>query len=286
MANIPSIESSLYAANSVADVINRYQTVLQEDGSVESLLVSAKLQEVLSMISDVNFLSEILSIFDELYQAIVENYPDLYFILEGRRKSLLRTVAKIYSLVENNRSLDDIRDIYAFRLILLDDSPEEQVDNCYLLMNKLIPFFIRKGFIPCEAAAPAGTKGFSKSDYPSIVVPERSLLNPSFSSSVKDYIISPKRKGYQSLHIAFRDPVSGRCFEIQIRTFSMHVHAESGDANHLDYETEKYDAILFEKEKIKMRGFRVGADGSISDMIGLLHSQNIIARQKTLPYAI
>ena len=283
MSNIPSIEPYLYEGSSIPDVINHYLVALQEDSSVESLLVAAKLQEVLSMISDADFLTEIRSIFDELYDAILVNLPELFFCLEGRRKSLLRTVAKIYSLIDRKRSLDDIRDVYAFRLTLLDTDPWDQVKNCYLLMNRLIPFFIKKGFIPCEAEPLSGTEGFSVEKMPSVAVPTLQLLDSTYETVVKDYVRTPKDNGYQSLHVALRDSKSGRCFEIQVRSFSMHVHAESGEACHKVYETQKYEAIPFDPTRIVMRGFQIGPDGTIYDAIGLSQSLNIIARQKTLP---
>jgi len=52
--------------------------------------------------------------------------------------------------------------------------------------------------------------------------------------AVEDYIESPKRNGYQSLHAVLRD-ASGRRFEVQVRTRGMHRVCETGRADHQLY---------------------------------------------------
>lgn len=142
MSNILSIEPYLYQGNTITEILNLYVAALRQDSSETSPVVAAKLQEVLAMISDTDFLSEIRIIFEELYQKICETSPDLCFVLEGRRKSLLSTVAKIEALLESHRSVDNLQDVYGFRLTLLDSDPWDQLENCYQLMNGLIPFFM------------------------------------------------------------------------------------------------------------------------------------------------
>jgi len=50
----------------------------------------------------------------------------------------------------------------------------------------------------------------------------------------KDYVAAPKANGYQSLHDTVLLPC-GRLMEVQIRTASMHRHAERGAASHARY---------------------------------------------------
>ena len=203
------------------------------------------------------------------------------FHLEGRRKSLISTEKKILKALAENKSLDTLRDLIAFRIIIFDenDKQEEAVDLCYSLMNKVIAFGIKNGFMLCEANPVDETSGFDNSKH-KIFIPEKSGIPTDFSYGVKDYILNPKRNGYQSLHCAFR-LASGHCFEVQIRTHSMHMHAESGEANHSDYKEETYSSFTFNPQKIKIPGYGISENGTVHDMIGLEKALLVLQRQRT-----
>lgn len=169
--------------------------------------------------------------------------------------------------IENNKPLDSIRDIFAFRIILFDTPKEDMIDECYSVLKKLSAFLAKNGFIACEA-----TKFVS-----------------SHSAYIKDYIQNPKDSGYRSLHSTFFHPETGNYFEVQIRTLSMHAIAEKGSASHKNYKSSKYN---FENvydgvdlSKVNLRGFWFCKEQSekiqFVDEIGLINSINILTRQKT-----
>ena len=70
-----------------------------------------------------------------------------------------------------------------------------------------------------------------------------------------DYIAKPKSNGYQSLHSAVIGP-EGVTIEVQIRTFTMHRHADLGVAAHWQYKEGLQRRIAWS------RGFLESADGT------------------------
>ena len=73
-----------------------------------------------------------------------------------------------------------------------------------------------------------------------------------------DYVVRPKPNGYQSLHTVVRE-ADGKPVEIQIRTQSMHDHAESGSAAHWAY------------KEAGAKGYTgVNADGAYDNKIAVL----------------
>jgi RelA/SpoT family (p)ppGpp synthetase len=69
------------------------------------------------------------------------------------------------------------------------------------------------------------------------------IFNP-IPEKFKDYIVRPKKNGYQSLHTVVIGP-GGKMVEVQIRTREMHDIAEKGVASHWKY---KESAVDLEKD--------------------------------------
>lgn len=279
--NVTNIVPYIYQGVSIPNIVELYCEALSA-GSIEDILHASKLMEYHQVITDRVFLEEIRKNFDELYNLLSAKEPDLLFCVEGRRKSLISLEKKILTLMEKNKSLDTLRDLFAFRITLFDEYPGELIDACYKVAEEIIIFMVSKGFIPCEASPRYDIGDFNIAEHPGIVVPEKSGISPRYQYAVKDYICDPKNNGYQSLHIAFRD-ARGRCFEIQIRTHTMHVVAENGSADHEEYKQSNYtQEIDFNPNDVHIKGYKVNPNNNgVDDKIGLVSAVSIIQRQKT-----
>ena len=59
----------------------------------------------------------------------------------------------------------------------------------------------------------------------------------------KDWITTPKKRGYESLHLTMMDKM-GKWVEVQIRTERMHKIASDGNASHWKYKEKELTGIL------------------------------------------
>ncbi len=271
-----SIVPFLYTSSSLEEVLKKYSDQLRDSNDLKNLLHANKLTEITNVLTDNKFLSMIRKHYDSLYAFTKSRYPDLKFYLAGRRKDVIGSEKKINLYLSQNRDLSDFKDELAFRFIIFDNS----IELCYSLLKTVIEFNIEKGFIPCIATNVFQTEGFNKTDFSDIELPKESPLPLEYQKWVKDYVLHPKETGYQSLHTVFQDSKTGRCFEIQIRTFAMHIHAESHSlAGHDAYKKHRYSdtTIEFDRSKIKMAGYSF-AEGQVFDFIGLETPYQIIQR--------
>ena len=116
--------------------------------------------------------------------------------IEGRAKHIYSIYNK---MVKRNVPFDEMFDLFAIRIIIEDDKTISS-SACYTIYS-----------IVSEIYNP---------------IPER----------FKDYIVRPKKNGYQSLHTVVIGP-GGKMVEVQIRTREMHDIAEKGVAAHWKYKT-------------------------------------------------
>lgn len=272
----------LYSCSTLPELLKEYESDLRKSNSTENMLHANKLKEYYNVLTDNKFLSNIRKQFDLLYSRAKKQYPNLLFYLEGRRKSVISSDQKISLYLEQKKSLDEFRDILAFRFTLFDDNSMESIKLAYSLMDDIIEFMISQGFTPCEATQTFQTEGFDANNFPGMIVPTKSFLSSDNIHLVKDYVLNPKESGYQSLHVAFRDYL-GRCFEIQIRTFAMHIHAESHSiAGHDSYKSSRYSSteIEFDRTRVHLNGYAV-SEGNLFDYIGLEKPFQILQKGRT-----
>lgn len=122
-----------------------------------------------------------------------------------------KNLYSIYNkMLLRQKTIDELYDLFAIRIILDTDDPN-------------ICFYVY---------------GLTASIYPP--VPE----------TFKDYISTPKKNGYQSIHVAVYG-LDKRIVEIQIRTKKMHEYSERGIAAHFRYKPSVDKTSILEADQIQ-----------------------------------
>lgn len=275
------LNSALYTGKDVPEVLSIYSNSLKQTGKLIDIAHAGKISEYRKLIIDKKLLHRLRKTFNEIYNLIDTRFKDTRFVIDGRRKSVIGTEKKYVKLISENRSLDLLRDIFAFRVTIFGTNSISLIKTCYEIANCITEHCISKGSTLCEADPVSGTIKFDIEKHPGIFIPKKSGIDKKFQFGVKDYVLNPKENGYQSIHLIFRT-MTGECFEVQIRTFDMHVHAESGDARHDLYHSKKYTQNLeFDPHKIHIPGYGISPSGKVFDFIGLQEGLQILKRQKT-----
>ncbi len=257
---------ALYQAKSIPDIISIYIDILMQSNELVDLVHAEALQKYRDEIINKKYLSRLRKTFNSIYSFISQDDMNLCFSIEGRRKSFISADNKILKILKDillsdvNQSeeftkllkeLKDhslIKDTHAFRIIIFNSSKT----SLYKLQKNVVKHFTEKGSTLLE---------------------------------IKDYLKNPKENGYQSIHAIIKSS-TGEFFEIQFRTFEMHMLCETGPASHLIYKPKdtSFDRSLI---KIPGYGFKEEKDqnGNLIideiDLIGLSKSLQILQRQKT-----
>lgn len=273
----------IYQGKSIPDILSLYEAELRKGEDFESIAHATALRSYNNLISDRQFLRIVRRTFENLYRVLDETMPDLHYCIDGRRKSLISTERKLCRLLNNKKSLDLFRDAFAYRILVFGDdtnSSPELVSSLYQTANAIIQFFVDKGLILCEADPLSDTMAEEAPERSQLIIPKKSEISSSYLYGVKDYVFSPKANGYQSLHITFRSPSRGYCFEIQLRTFGMHLEAVDGTAEHGKYKDKKYQKIEFDRTQVHIPGYGI-SNGKVYDFIGLEEPLVLTHRVKT-----
>ena len=87
--------------------------------------------------------------------------------------------------MSEKRSLDLLRDQFAFRIVIFGENTQSLVSICYQIANEIIRFSLEKGLTLCELET-SNTGNFSLEKHPEILIPKKSGIAKDFKSFVKD----------------------------------------------------------------------------------------------------
>ena len=122
---------ALYSGKDIPDVIKRFEKELRDTKDYNNLIHANKLAEYRKSKTDKNLLYRMRKNFNEIYSLIDKNFKDVRFVIDGRLKSLLSFEKKIQKLMSEKRSLDLLRDQFAFRIVIFGENTQSLVSICY-----------------------------------------------------------------------------------------------------------------------------------------------------------
>lgn len=293
--NLPDIKEVIYNSTSVDQGWNKYVQLLKapvkEDWGITQQITQSlyanKLEEFRELLTDSNLysLESDVQAFKEYIRPWCKKH-NVRIVIKKRSKDFIGLNEKIRLFIKNGWPLSRIHDLIGFRIILCTakTDTQESVALCYELFQEVVNFFVlTKRYSLVEAEQTIST-GFNQEKFPSVVVPEKSLIPDSLKAYCKDYVAAPKVKtAYQSLHtIIEKDVVLDETgqrfkshFEVQIRTFAMDIAAEHTFALHLLHKSDRYDEdvlIDLDFSKVNIPGFSVLPNGDVEDLVGLVKS--------------
>ena len=261
---------------------NVYRQMLLETESDYNVLYSNKLLEIRNMLKPHN-LSLVKKDLEGLIRHLTVwkkqmgyNFP-IYF--ERRKKSDTKCHTKIRLLLTKQYiygedvTLDSIQDTLGIRIMPCFGNIDtlESIKMCYKILDETINFFtFKKGYNPRKKGNMFDLN-FESQKHPEVVVPQSQdiadLFKPTYSSYVKDYYITPKSDGYQSLHIVF-DGYSP--IEVQIRTFATDLRVDSlhDKYNSRRYDGVEFDQVILDREHVNIHGYGF-VDGILQAKVGL-----------------
>lgn len=241
-----TIKSYLLAANTTEEFRNSYIKSLASSGPIQRNRAIALKRYLKS--DPARRISQV----DLAKKRAVEILKDVVpcsFEVHGRKKSFLSYAKKILK-----NSPVSVRDLYGFRIILDDTviGRENAAYLCYDVAKWLIDGYQNKYDYEVKDDVKTNSNGdeLDETIRSQLFIPNSSVLNlGDYSKCLKNYILFPKETGYQGLHF-FLYTENNMFIEVQIRTWSMHLMAEYGIANHKKvYKPEDcIDAVLKTKD--------------------------------------
>lgn len=275
----PDISEALYKAHSLDEARTIYVSMLRETGNIYNSQYAAKLENSKIMLSQSNLKQlEKDSISFKEHMRIWSKKSNIQLSILRRQKDFLGLNSKIRLYLQTGKNMSKIHDLLGFRIILKTPSVDndQSIKHCYDALNETIRFFaLERNCMLLEAEPRSGAViSSSEAQKLGLCLPEKSMVLKGFENNVKDYVLEPKKKGYQSLHILVETP-SRLIFEVQVRTTAMDIIAENGPASHNLHKEAKYEGVYLgniDFSKVNMPGFQLLSNGEIYDTIGLQKS--------------
>lgn len=260
--DIPDIREAIYTTSSRLSATEKYIDMLEGINSLEAKQLHNKLEtDYLRYIRSKTLQTYTVNLVARIHSNAVKFLPNYSVTTTSREKALYSYFNKNFIALSKGKSLESIMDTRACRLII-DNSQvqnnEEKIKALGELVNNTLSFLLDHGFQLFPATPPKDTDGFNNKEHPDVYVPEKSYILEEYKVFVKDYVSTPKEKGYQSYHVITIDP-KGNYLEIQFRTFDMDFHSEYKESDHNEYKKEqikKYNLKSLDRTKIHWSNYR------------------------------
>ena len=275
------LRNALYWGDTFDDIIDLYEKYLRQLGTVADINHANAINSFHRACNNKTLLKDLRSYFKELNNLFENENLMIY----GRRKAFVSYEAKLRRYLEDGRDADDVRDVFAFRVVLLENNSRGSIIKLYKMTERIIDYFTKSlGLTVHDWGLEEHIKirkeyaKFNISAHPELILPRKQFLTEENIPYVKDYIRFPKSNGYQSLHLLFKTP-KGVFFEIQLRTLSQHAFNEAEDGSWKNYKKNKYPMYpRFNPKKIQIPGFIVSSNGIPFDTTGLIVPKEILRR--------
>lgn len=279
---LPDIAPHVYAGKKSLDVVRSFQEDLKkvfknDPKNTNALLVKNAFRSYENCVACLGNAHKAL--FFDLHKTVVHKHSDISIHTLARIKSVLRFFQKCRRTLYRNKTLYDISDIFAGRIVI--DSHKftelELIKLCYEIAVEVLDFMLLHDYLPVPTTGvKEASQPFDHQKFPDIVVPEEDMLPDRLIGICKDYIKHPKTlTAYQSLHLVFVNS-KGERMEIQIRTFDMDDRAENCDSTKHDAYEELQDCgvppIRIDYTKISMPFFSI-KHGKLYDKAGIVLSE-------------
>lgn len=282
-----SISECCYKTADIREAVELFAKQLNDTGELANISRANNLRQYYNLISKKVYMDRMEKIINQINKGFMRKYfPELQSKIELRIKSLLSFDAKLQLLqneaakdVEEGRRPRELfpRDVMAFRIIILDRKDSKGVDDCFRIMNGLLPFLVTKlGCILQPTSGTVNTTGFVASEHPEVIFPSGEVtISEEFKVFVKNYIEDPKINGYQALHAVVMETTLNFYFEIQVETQTMFYNSTQ-TASHEGHKSGRY-ADIYDKEdefnpaRVNIPGFFYYPETDILyDYIGLV----------------